>query len=281
VPEQFQDAALIIAAHGSTVNEGSAGPALQHADELGRRNVFARVEAAFWKEEPFIDTAVAAQTAPRVFIVPLLISEGYFSEQAMPKKLGFRKEGETGFNRVQKRGAQTLFYCRPIGSHASMTEVLLARAKDIVEKFPFPRAPKPHDTSLFIAGHGTTADENSRKAIEHQVDLIRAKNIYADVHAIFMEEEPRIAECYKLTAKKNLIVVPFFISDGMHCLEDIPQMLGEPKRIIEERLKTGQPTWRNPTEKQGKFVWYTRAIGSEPHIADIIIERVRETVRGE
>jgi sirohydrochlorin cobaltochelatase len=72
------------------------------------------------------------------------------------------------------------------------------------------------------------------------------------------------------------VVVPFFISDGMHTQEDIPVLLGEPERAVKERLAAGQPTWRNPTEKRGKRVWYAPAVGTEPHIADVILERVRE-----
>ena len=276
MPEDFSDAALVIAAHGSTVNEDSAAPARQHAAELRRRKIFACVEPAYWKEEPFIDVVVNSMSARRVFIVPLLISEGYFSEEAIPLKLGIRKEGQADFDRIQTCGSQIRYYCRPIGTHESMTGVLLARAKTIVEQFPFPRAPKAADTSLFIAGHGTTANDNSRKAIEHQVELIRTKNIYGDVHAVFIEEPPLIADCYKLATKKNIVVVPFFISDGMHTIEDIPVMLGEAKRTVQERLQAGQPAWRNPMEKSGKRVWYTRAIGTEPHIADVILERVIE-----
>jgi sirohydrochlorin cobaltochelatase len=93
---------------------------------------------------------------------------------------------------------------------------------------------------------------------------------------VFMEEEPRIAECYRLAETRNIVMVPFFVSDGLHSFEDIPVMLGESKRIVEERLKLRQPTWRNPTEKEGKRVWYTASIGNEPHIADVILERVRQ-----
>jgi len=276
VPDNFSDATLVIVGHGSTVNNESAAPVHQHVEALRHRKIFAQVEPALWKVEPFVDTVMKNAATPRVFIVPLLISEGYFSEEAIPEKLGFRQQGQSDFNRVQIRGAQTLYYCRPIGSHESMTNVLLARAKEIVEKFPFPRAPKTKDTSLFIAGHGTAANDNSRKAIDGQVQLIGAMNLYNDVHAIFIEEDSRIADCYKLAAKRNIIVVPFFISDGMHTVEDIPEMLGEPKRIIQERLGQSQPTWRNPTEKNGKMVWYTRSIGTEPHIADVILQRVKE-----
>ena len=157
-----------------------------------------------------------------------------------------------------------------------MTDVLLARACGIVQTFPFPRAPKPSDTALFIAGHGTTRNEDSRKAIEQQADFIRDRRLYAEVHAVFMEEEPRVGDCCRLARARNIVMVPFFISDGQHVCQDIPVMLGVPGRDARERLKQGQPAWRNPTERDGKRIWYTAAIGGEPGLAGVILERVRE-----
>jgi sirohydrochlorin cobaltochelatase len=130
---------------------------------------------------------------------------------------------------------------------------------------------------LFIAGHGTEKNENSRKPVDRQVQLIRAMKIYADVHAIFLDENPRISACYELCKTKNLVVVPFFISDGLHVVEDIPVLLGEAKSVVEKRLAVNQPTWRNPTERNGKLIWYSNAVGSAPEMADVILERVRET----
>lgn len=274
--DDFSDAALVLVGHGSTLNADSSAPTYQHADELRRRGIFGQVVECFWKLEPGIAGVLRGVFAPRVFIVPLFISEGYFTEQVIPRELGLCGNDQPGFARVQRRGAQTLHYCGPVGTHESMTEVILSRARDVQEKFPFPRAPKPKETTLFIAGHGTGNNENSRKAIERQVELIRARNIYAAVHPVFMEEEPRIGECYQLAATKCLVMVPFFISDGLHSFEDIPEMLGEAKKVVSERLKSGQPTWRNPTEKQGKLVWYSRSIGNEPLIANVILERARE-----
>jgi sirohydrochlorin cobaltochelatase len=274
--DNFSDAALVLVGHGSTLNADSAAPTYQHADELRRRHIFGQVVECFWKIEPGIAGVMRGVFAQRVFIVPLFISEGYFTEQVIPRELGFCSNEQKDFARVQKRGDQTLYYCGPVGTHDSMTEVLLARAREIVQKFPFPRIPKPKDTALFIAGHGTGNNENSRKAIERQVEIIRQRNIYAEVYPSFMEEEPRVGECYKMASAKNLVMVPFFISDGLHSYEDIPEMLGEPKRIVQERLKAGQPTWRNPTERQGKLLWYSASIGNEPHIADVILERVKQ-----
>jgi len=274
--DDFSDAALVLAGHGSTLNADSAAPTWQHADELRRRGIFAQVQECFWKQEPSLAQVMRGIFAARVFAVPLFISDGYFTEEVIPRELGFCQAGQTGFPRVQRRGSQTFFYCQPVGTHSRMTEVLLARAREIVERFPFPRAPKPAETTLFIAGHGTGSNENSRKAIERQVALIRARNLFAQVHALFMEEEPRIGDCYKLAQTKDMVVAPFFISDGLHSYEDIPVMLGAPKAVVRERLKLGQPTWRNPTEHEGKRVWYAASVGSEPLMADVILDRVRE-----
>lgn len=260
--------------HGSTKNDQSSAPVYQHAAELRRRGIFAAVYEAFWKQEPQIKTVLPELSTPRIFIAPLFISEGYFSSNIIPHSLGFLP----GDSKLETENSK-LFFCQPIGTHESMTGIILARAREIASRFPFPRAPKTSDTTLFIAGHGTEQNENSRKAIDRQVELIRAMKEYADVHAVFIEEEPRIEKCYELARTRSLIVVPFFISDGMHTQEDIPVLLGEPKRIVQERLANRQPTWRNPTERNGKLVWYAAPVGTEASIADVILERVQEVVK--
>jgi sirohydrochlorin cobaltochelatase len=272
--EDFLDAALVLVGHGSTLNAESSAPVYQHAEELRKRKVFAQVQEAFWKIEPYLAGVLRGVFAPRVFVVPLFISEGYFTDEVIPRELGFGPE------RVQRRDSQSLYYCGPIGTHDSMTDVLLRRAREVVEQHPFPRAPKPAETALFIAGHGTGNNENSRKAIERQAGLIRAKEIYSEVHAVFMDEDPRIGDCYSMAVARNIVMVPFFVSDGLHSYEDIPTMLGESEKAVRERLNAGQPTWRNPTEKKGKHVWYSASIGNEPHIADVILQRVREACAG-
>jgi len=108
------------------------------------------------------------------------------------------------------------------------------------------------------------------------VELIRAQGLYAGVQAVFMEEEPRIAGCPSMARTRNCIVVPFFISDGLHVTEDIPVLLGENAAVVKARLSAGQPPWRNPTEIQGKRFWYSASVGTDPGLADVILERVRE-----
>jgi sirohydrochlorin cobaltochelatase len=275
--DDFSNSALVLLGHGSTANADSARPVLQHAAELRRRRLFSQVCEGFWKQEPSIASVMPQVTAAKVFVVPLFISEGYFSENVIPQALGFAMKANQ-VDRILKQGPQILYYCRPVGSHPSMTRLLLSRASEVVQRFPFPRAPKPADISLFIAGHGTEQNDKSRQAVERQVELIRGQKLYADVQAVFLEEEPRIGSCFDTAQTKNIVVVPFFISDGLHVQEDIPVMLGERERLVKQRVQNGQATWRNPSEKKGKLVWLAPAVGTEPLMAEVILERVKEAV---
>ena len=272
----FSNDALVLIAHGSTVNAQSSAPTRRLVEELRARQLFAEVACAFNLEQPKIDDVPKLVSAKRIFIVPVTISEGHFTEQTIPHRLGLAAAGELEYERIQQREGRTLIYCHPIGTHASMTAVLLARARAIVKQHPFPRAPKPAETALFIAGHGTEKNANSRKAIEAQVEAIRDRVEYADVQPVFMEEAPFIADCFTATEAPHIVMVPFFIADGLHTVEDIPVLLGEPAARVKKRLAAGHPTWRNPTGRKGKLVWYTEAIGNEPGLVDVILERADE-----
>ncbi|MDW8310559.1 MAG: CbiX/SirB N-terminal domain-containing protein, partial [Verrucomicrobiales bacterium] len=161
-------------------------------------------------------------------------------------------------------------------THQRMSEVVCARARQVVEQFRVPRPPQPAETTLFIAGHGTERSEQSRKSVEELVGRIRALGMYAAVHGIFLEEAPRISECFNLAATRNVVIVPFFLGEGPHTQEDIPMQLGEPERVVRARRTAGQPAWRNPTERHGRRVWYARPAGTAPEVAGVIIERVVE-----
>jgi sirohydrochlorin cobaltochelatase len=278
IQNDFSDAALVLLGHGSTMNDTAGDVVYQHARELRSRNLFAEVREAFWKQDPKIKDVLSSLSADRIFIAPLFISEGYFSDEVIPRELGFKSEGESDFSRTQQRGSQTLYYCQPVGTHDGLTAVLLERAREVVEKNPFPRAPKAKDLTLFIAGHGTEQNENSRASIQRQADLIRAQNLYAGVHAVFLEEAPKVSECFYLAQTRHIVVVPFFISEGMHTQEDIPVMLGDSKRIVQQRLGMRQPPWRNPTERNGKLIWYSSIVGTHPQVAEVILERVKDAV---
>jgi len=87
---QKSNAALLIVAHGSTVNPDSSAPTLARAAEIRRRKVFADVECAFWKEEPSLRDAIFLfdpDFIREVYVVPNFISEGYFTQTVVPREL--------------------------------------------------------------------------------------------------------------------------------------------------------------------------------------------------
>ena len=117
-------AALLIVAHGSTVNPDSSAPTLAHAAEIRRRKVFADVECAFWKEEPSLRDALFLfdpKVVREVCVVPNFISEGYFTQTVIPRELELKGRLTTRPN------SQVWKYCEPVGSHPAMTELLLRR----------------------------------------------------------------------------------------------------------------------------------------------------------
>jgi len=280
ISESYSDATLILFGHGTTQNDTSSAAVQAQVGALRKRGVFREVQAAFWKQEPRLDVVLSETQSERVFLMPFFVSEGYFSDEIIPAALGF-VDASGKLNRTLRKGSQTLHYTRPLGSHPAMTEVILGRAREVVEQFPFPTCPKPADTSLFIAGHGTPKNSKSRESIEIQRSLISQMGQFNSVHAVFLEEQPKIPDCYRLATTRHLVVVPFFASDGLHVTEDIPVLLGEAAPIVRRRLETGRPTWRNPTEKQGKLVWYSQSVGSATSISEVILELVREAVEGQ
>ncbi len=276
----WNDSALVLVGHGSSRSGESSEPLLTHADAIRSAGHFAQVLTGFWKEEPSLAGVLRGVFAPRAFVIPFFVSEGYFTEEVVPRELGFPPATSGGFARQMQHAGHAIHYGRPVGLHERMTGVILDRAEGVVRAHPFPRAPRPGAVTLLIAGHGTGHNAKSRMAVERQVGIIRSAARYAAVHAVFMEEEPRIEGCLALAATRNVVVVPFFLSEGLHVREDIPLLLGEPERLLRERLKAGQPTWRNPTERDGHLIWYSSPVGTDPGMVQVILDQVRETAAG-
>jgi sirohydrochlorin cobaltochelatase len=276
--DELSQTALIILGHGSTQDTEAGASVYRHAAALRARAIFKSVHEAFWKQEPKIQKVMAEVSEEWVIIVPLFVSEGYFADDVIPRALGFPEVREGELTTELKRNQQAFRYCRPIGTHEQMSAIILDRAREVAAQYPFPRVPEPASTTLFLAGHGTPQNPNSRASVEAQVERIRASGAYAAAHAVFLDESPKISEAYELATTRNLIMVPFFISNGPHVRLDIPQLLGEPKSVVETRSKQGQKTWRNPTERKGKLAWLAECVGTHEGMAEVILATARAAV---
>ena len=90
-----------------------------------------------------------------------------------------------------------------------------------------------------------------------------------------MEEAPFVAKWADLTTAPNVVVVPFFIADGLHSYQDIPVLLGmesEPTAAASQN----EVFRHNPHDLHGRKLYYCNAIGTEPLLADVILDQVRD-----
>jgi sirohydrochlorin cobaltochelatase len=273
------------------VNPDSSAPTLVHAAEIRRRKIFADVECAFWKEEPSLRDAIFLfdpESIREVCVVPNFISEGYFTQTVVPREL------ELNGRITERSNGQVWKYCEPVGNHSMMTDLLLRRARGIAPDIP------ESDTTLLIVAHGTDLNENSAVAAKREAEKIRALGKYAAVLNVYMEEQPLVSDWRKLAKTGHVVVVPFFISDGLHSYEDIPRLLGIAPRHSERsgaksrnpvalpqasitgsldfarddiQANRGEIFRSNPYKVDNRLLFYAPSIGTDPGIADIILEQ--------
>ena len=191
---------------------------------------------------------------PEVFVVPHFISEGYFTREIIPRELGL-----TG--KTTLRNSRQFHYCDPVGIHPSMTTLLLEKATDLL-----PDGISRAETALIIAGHGTKLNKNSAEAIKTQVEKLRAADSnFAEIAASYMEEEPLLSDWKKIVDAPHVVVIPFFISDGLHTVEDIPGLLG---------IEKLSPERKTVYQFKNRSLQYDSALGNDSRIVEIVFHQV-------
>ena len=213
------------------------------------------------------------KTIKSVCVVPNFISEGYFTQTVIPREL------ELNGKITKRANGQIWNYAEPVGNHPMMTELLLQRARDIAPGVP------ENETAFLIVAHGTDLNENSAAAAKREAEKIRALHRFANVINVYMEESPLVSDWTVLTSTPNVVVVPFFISDGLHSYEDIPVLLGiaeaghgesvdSRKRSTSSREGKGEEVFRRgPYKIDNRSLYYASSIGTDPRVADIIVEQ--------
>ena len=264
---------LVILAHGSHLNPDSSAPTYAHADTVRAVGAFDEVRTGFWKEEPHLREVLRTVEGDEIYAVPLFISEGYFTEQVLPREL--RLEGwdpalwdSDGLSADVATLPATdigrpVHYCGPVGTHPAMSDVIVRRAESVTGD------PDVGDGfGLAVVGHGTERNENSAKAIEYHADRIRDRGRFDEVRALYMDEEPAVDDAADLFDAPDVVVVPLFVADGFHTQEDIPEDMG-----LTDDYRTGYDV---PATVGGRRLWYAGAVGTEPLLAEVVLERAAD-----
>lgn len=230
---------LVLVGHGSHLNANSSAPIHAHAAELRRRNTFDAVLTGFWKEEPSLSRVLDGCLDPDVVVVPVFISNGYFTKTVIPREM--RLDGP-----VTVRGAQRIRYTGPVGADVSLADVIIERALE---------AGATHDDAIAVLGHGTRRDSESEKNVHAMAERVACSGRFAEAGAIFLDQEPGMLDLLKIFHAQTVVVVPLFIADGWHVGQTIPADLA---------LNGAE------TRKGGRVVRYTEPAGTHPAVVEVI-----------
>lgn len=281
---KFKETALILAGHGSTKNTQSSRHTRETAKRLQKRGIFKEVRAGFWKESPSFQEVFHGLQAKEAIVVPWFLTRGYFVEKVLSEQF-----------------SATPIPCRimePLGSRPEIVHLVRARAERLSRgqlkfKFKLNRAIKNlqgilkpdadggwwkveggrwkanlfgssgialQETSLLLASHGTPLHQGSRVAADRLAEEL-GKDGYRVSRAMFLEEEPKIADWRQVAAPEGpVMVLPHFLAGGLHGSEDVPGLLGIP---------SGREGWY---EVDGRWVGYGAPIGQPEEMESLILK---------
>ncbi|HYR06992.1 MAG TPA: CbiX/SirB N-terminal domain-containing protein [Longimicrobium sp.] len=249
--------ALIIIGHGSHLNAESSAPVYAHAAAIRATGAFDEVRECFWKEEPSMREVFDLVEADEVYVVPLFISEGYFTEEVIPRELGLDGPAPS----VTRKLGKTIHYTRPVGTHPSMSRMILRRAEESAGL----THEQAREAGLIIIGHGTERNSNSSEVIYRVSREADEAGVFGHVRTGFLDQEPAVGEVLEAMEERRIVLVPFFVAEGWHTQETIPDDLG-----------LNRPAVSPVTERDGRTVFYAAPVGTFPEIAHIVLQRARE-----
>ena len=249
------DRALVLAGHGSMFSPESALPIYRHAASLRNSGAFAAVYECFWKEEPSYRNVLQEVEEELVYLVPDFLSHGYFTREVLPREFGL-------LGPLTRRNSREIRYCEPPGRHPRMAEAILAQATAVL------REASCRDAALLLVGHGTDRNESSAETAWEQAERIRASGRFAECAMAFLEQEPCVWRWRNLVDASDLVVVPFFLSEGKHSYTDIPRLMGLNRRPRDREFG-------NPHEiDKGRRIYYAGAAGMASIVDRVILAQV-------
>ena len=118
--------------------------------------------------------------------------------------------------------------------------------------------------AVMIVGHGSRSLK-SQEEFKKIIEVMEKKLTHTKVYGTNMElAEPQMEDTIDKIVMENsglseIVVVPFFLFEGMHIKKDIPEKLDEfRKKYPDIKITFGRP------------------LGADPAIADVLLARVNE-----
>ena len=227
---------LLLCSHGVRSGPGSAAA---HAEAIQELGVFAETRACCLKGRPDMASVIRDMRAPRIFLVPFLMAEGYTARNVLARSLSDQPE-----SRERTR------VCRPVGTHPRIAEVLSASALRCCRDRGWP----PRETGVIVMGHGTRRSANSGGTAWRHAQAMARRRDFAAVGAAFLDQPPSLESALARIAAPHTVVVGLFADRGSHGESDVPRLL----------------------ERAGHDGAYAGPIGVAPEMPRLILDQVLE-----
>jgi sirohydrochlorin cobaltochelatase len=243
---------VLLVSHGSS-EDREAYSAVEALAQVFEREEGVEARVAFHKQAPFLEGAMDGLVGEAVVVVPYLFSAGYFASQVVPKKLGL--EGIEPFE-VRRVAGRSVVYTEPVGTDPQTFEIL----REVARTESRGRA---SSEAVLVIGHGTPRHGASSEAVHRAVEALDRWGGFGQVLAGFVDEEPSVEQALRRVTLKEVVVVPYFVANGPHVKEDIPEALG-----------LGADRWENPHRVGDLVVWYVSALGLREEMLGVVKRQV-------
>ncbi|MEW2520662.1 sirohydrochlorin chelatase [Actinacidiphila alni] len=246
--------ALLLVGHGTRDAAGAAA-FRSFVDQLDAKSDDLAVGGGFIElsPPPLADSVAALVEAGerRFAAVPLVLVSAGHAKGDIPAALA-REE--------QRHPGTSYAYGRPLGPHPKLLTVLERRIDEALAGAD--RA----DTTVLLVGRGST-DPDANAEVYKVARLLWEGRGYAGVETAFVSlAEPSVPagldRCLRLGARR-VVVLPYFLFTG----------------VLPDRVREQAAAWA--AGQPGLDVRNAEVIGPEPELAELVLERYRETVEGD
>lgn len=245
----------MLAAHGSVTTECANKPLFDLADAIKQHEIFQQVTPAFLYGQPMIKNVLDGLPVGDVVVVPVMTSEGYYTQRVFPKLLAEN----------QSLDQHRLFLAPALGVHPDIPDMVAQRMAIMMLTLKM----SPAQTTVVFIGHGTTKHPRSGRAtmdLAAQVQRIAGEVGCAKTKfRVAFLDQPPLAEtvCGRIRTPHTLIM-PFLVSRGPHTTVDVPEAFGLPSGPQIE-----YPLVEN---RGGRKCVCDLPIGIYPEMADLCLE---------
>jgi sirohydrochlorin cobaltochelatase len=211
---------LVLAAHGSVTTPCANQPLVDLAARVAKSGIFSTVTPAFLYGDPEISNVLdRLPPGGDVVVVPVMTSEGYYSQRVFPRKLAENKSLD------QHR----VFISSALGMHPKVPGMVARRIENVLSLLPA----DPSDFTVVFIGHGTTRNKKSGRATMDLAAAVQGRlSTNGDprpvIRVAFLDQPPAASVAAARVKTLHTLVVPYLVSRGPHTTVDVPEAFGLP-----------------------------------------------------